>query len=139
MARKNAAAQPGLFGNRKPTFRLKPPKLKLTENHIEAQVCHFLRVRGWRVDRLHTGGARWPDGTWLQLHPEGTADWLAHRPRESPSCLYIETKAPGKEPTFEQQVFLEQARREGYLAVVADSLEDFTLFYGLYFPKEIAR
>lgn len=131
-----AADQPKTKRRGRP-FQLKPCKPKIKENHVEAAVLTFLRVRGWRVDRQHVGKAQWPSGEWLQLHPEGTADWFAHRPATSPSCLYIETKAPGERPTEQQMLYLEMAARAGYLTIWCDSLQAFVDFYGRYFPSEI--
>lgn len=119
-------------------FRLKPPpKPKLRENDVESVIVDFLRRHGWRVDRQHVGKARFPNGTWFNLHPTGSADWFAHRPRMSPSCLYAEVKAPGREADPDQISYLEAARREGYLAGCFDSFESFLFFYGTHFPEEI--
>jgi len=117
-------------------FRLTAGQAQLSENDVEAQIVGFLKIHGWRVDRQHVGRAKWPAGGWLQLHPEGTADWFAHRPRTSPSCLYVEVKAPGQRASREQELYLEMARLGGYLAGCFDSFPAFHAFYQRHFPGE---
>lgn len=110
------------------TFRLTVPKLKLTENDVERQINDYLRLRGWRLTRLHCGKARFPGGQWVELHAAGTADWLATRGRPQ-AAMYWEAKAPGEQPSAAQLAFLEQARREGYAAGWFDSLPAFLAWY----------
>jgi hypothetical protein len=79
---------------RMPRFRLKSPRVKLTENDIEQVCCDLLAIRGYKLHRLHCGRARFPDGRWVTLEEQGTPDWLAVHPVHA--AFYLETKAPGR-------------------------------------------
>jgi len=77
-------------------YRLKPQRApKLTENDVERACLDFLHLRGYKEHRLHCGRARFPDGTWTQLEPVGTPDWLLVH--STHPAFYLETKRPGAE------------------------------------------
>lgn len=103
-------------------FRLTHPAPKLTENHVERACLDFLAMRGWKTHRLHCGRARFRDGSWVTLEPEGTPDWIAIHPQHP--GFYLETKRPGKSISPGQN-FKHTELRIGYRlqVVTADSVE----------------
>ena len=74
-------------------FKLRAPRLKVSENDVEKACRDVLNLRGYRLHRLHCGKARFPDGTWVQLEEQGMPDWLCVHPAHP--AFYLETKAPG--------------------------------------------
>jgi hypothetical protein len=114
---------------RRTSFKLRSQKVVLTENDVERAINDYLRLDGWRLHRQHVGKARFPGGAWVELYPEGTADWLATRGRNGGECLYYEAKRPGASPSPAQTAWLEQARREGYPAACFDTFSAFLAWY----------
>ena len=45
-----------------PRFRLTSERIELSEDDVEAQCLQVLRLRGYRVERLHAGRFRSMDG-----------------------------------------------------------------------------
>jgi hypothetical protein len=59
-------------------FDLKPPVLKLSENHVEKACLDVLGRRGYWVARLHAGTFRTADSKrWLKGVDKGTPDYVA--------------------------------------------------------------
>jgi hypothetical protein len=87
------------MGPRSPKFTLKA--LELAEKDIVAACLDLLAVRGYKTYRLHSGGARYPDGQWFALNKPGTADYVALHGRY-PGFL-LETKRPGKDLAASQR------------------------------------
>lgn len=81
-------------------FSLKPPKLRVVEDHIEKQCLMLLALGGWLAQRNHTGTFKSADGRrWIKGHPTGTPDYTVIRGR---TAFMLETKRPGKEASPDQ-------------------------------------
>lgn len=106
-------------------------KLKITEAQVSKAIVDFLRAEGWRVERLQSGLFRQPgkNGKRVRIGEPGRADYFAVRvPSRGPyedliQFFYFEVKAPRKKPTAKQQRWLEDRRRERFLAVWFDSFD----------------
>lgn len=100
-------------------FRLKPPKIQLSENDVERQCLDFLLARGYYPVRLQSGRFRTPDGRWITIGEPGLPDYAVLK-----RDFFLEVKAPNKQPSPAQirKAFVLQA---GYRIGVAtvDSLE----------------
>src|SRR5579862_1584869 len=81
-------------------FRLKSPRLQLSENDVEEQCLAVLGLRGYKVIRLHVGRFKTADGRWLTIGEVGLPDYIAVH-RKYPA-FFLEVKRPGKEASPEQ-------------------------------------
>jgi hypothetical protein len=144
------------------TFALKAPKPpRLTEKEVTQQICDFLRLRGWKVIRLHVGfwkrtwkrkGVDEPEENKFRIGEPGMVDWIAVHPTMHktgrPSVIWFELKAPGRKPTETrmvktesgkwrkrpgQQEYLRALDAQGFCCGWFDSLEGFRKFYGKRF------
>jgi hypothetical protein len=120
-------------------------KPKLSEAEVTRQIRDFLEAHGWILRRQHVGtfvplreALKLKNGIPIVLHPvkigeEGESDWQAIRSFDESMgfcwVIFIEIKAPGKRPRFEQAVWLEAMRRMGYEAEYFDSLDTFMAWY----------
>jgi hypothetical protein len=78
-------------------FRLTPEgKPKLIENHVERQCLDILRLRGFCPIRLNSGKFQTMDGRWITIGERGLPDYVV-------PLFFVETKAPGKGVTPEQE------------------------------------
>jgi hypothetical protein len=86
-----------------PAFRLKPYKPykpKLREDDIETQCLTLLALRGWYVQRNHSGTFRSFDGRRIiKGHPKGTPDYTCCRDIHA---FHLEIKRPGEKPSPDQ-------------------------------------
>lgn len=109
--------------SRPPSFRLKPPRLRLSENDVESACLDLLRLRGYWVARLHAGMFKSADGVrWIKGVDKGTPDYaLLHR--QHPGFL-LEVKRPGEKPKPVQDYKHSEIRMGYRLAIgVVDSVE----------------
>lgn len=112
----------------------------MTEHDIQTAATIELCKRGHMVFRRNTGvfyniDPRWFNsnqtvniGEWLRknarrikIGQRGQADLQGHRP--DGRAWYLEMKQPGKQPTEEQNRFLDTMRQSGAIAGWADSVE----------------
>lgn len=118
-------------------FSLTPPRVEWKERDVTAQIIRYLRVRGWRCQRQHSGLARFPGGgAPVRIGEPGIADWLCLRPlcEGVAEVFYLELKAPGGKLSQAQQDWLRRRTVERFEAIAAHSLEWFDLWYRRRFP-----
>jgi alpha-amylase/alpha-mannosidase (GH57 family) len=104
-------------------------KTRPTENQIAQQIVDYLRLRGWRVHRLEAD-LRGPKARVKREEP-GTPDYIAVRTATGVASfvrgydvVYIEVKRPGAKLRRSQEIWISQARDEGWDVVVATGVED---------------
>ena len=112
---------------------------------VTEQCIDWLRAKGWACTRRQVGlFVSYADAKRGVLRPihvgeKGESDWHCERSftkvgafglREAFS---LELKAPGKQPTPEQQDWMRRRNACGFLALWADSLEALVAAYGRYF------
>lgn len=104
-----------------PPFRLKPQKLKVSENDVESACIDVLRFRGYWVIRQHSGLFKTPDGKrWIRIGEAGIPDYAAIHTRY-PGFL-LEVKRPGQDLDPAQKEKVAELRLGYRLAVaVVDS------------------
>lgn len=103
-------------------FQLRPPRLRLSENHVEKACLDLLRLRGYWVVRQHAGRAQYKDGTWTHLGDKGLPDYATVHAKY-PGFL-LECKAPGKHLSDAQLIKISEIYQGYRLAIcVADSVE----------------
>ena len=122
--------------------RIPPPTKKqslISENVVEHAIVHFLRDRGWIVDRNQVGLLYTADGRPCPVGRRGQCDWRAVRPTDlnRGPCQYIEVevKAPGQKPTKVQREYMALRAHQGIAVTWADSLEGFERWYGEAFGE----
>jgi hypothetical protein len=118
-----------------PVQNIPPPKPSQSENDVEHAIVHFLRRRGWLVDRNQVGLLYTADGRPCPVGRRGQCDWRAVRPlaggeRGAAQYLEIEVKAPGWKPTKVQREYMALRTHQGVLVTWADSVEGFERWYG---------
>lgn len=69
-------------------FRLTPPKIRLTENHVERQCLDLLGLRGFKVIRLNSGKFKTKDNRWITIGEPGIPDYVI-------PAWFMEVKRPG--------------------------------------------
>lgn len=94
------------------------------ENEVAAQIIDYLRLHGWRVHRLEAD-LRGPRAR-VKREEIGTPDYIAIRQRGGPGCdvAYIEVKRPGGRLRRSQQIWIDDARKRGWMVVVASGIGD---------------
>ena len=106
----------------------------ITENEVEYAVVHFLRARGWIVERNQVGLLYTADGRPCPVGRKGQCDWRAMRPLPgAPGKAYyfeVELKRPGAKPTQVQREYMALRKHQGMAVTWADSLEAFAAWYG---------
>src|SRR5262245_20276373 len=108
-----------------PPFRLRSPKLRITENHVEHACLGLLGCRGYRMLRLQSGLFRTADGRWIRCGERGMPDDAALHP-ERPGSLR-EIKRPGARLSAEQQKKIREIELGyGLEVAVVDSVESLT-------------
>lgn len=108
----------------------------LPENQVAAQVCGFLRAKGWIVTRQQSGlfSRPYDANSRIAVGERGCADWRAEKPvfdegvtpggtARYHSLFYFELKSPGKKPRPDQLAWLESRRRTGTEARWFDSFD----------------
>lgn len=106
-----------------PRFRLTSERIELSEDDVEAQCLQVLRLRGYRVERLHAGRFRSMDGRRVITGaPKGTPDYIAGHGRHR--AFYLETKRPGGELSPEQEQKILEIKLCGMTTCVAESVEE---------------
>jgi hypothetical protein len=102
---------------------LTPPKLRLSEDDVEAACKQLLALRGWWVGRNHCGTFKSADNRrWIKGHPKGTPDYACMHERH-PGFL-LEVKRPGEKPSPEQELKHRDLRIGFRLAICTiDSVE----------------
>jgi hypothetical protein len=103
-------------------FRLRSPKLKLTENDVERACLDVLAYRGYKVVRHQVGRFKTVDGRWITIGETGMPDYIClHATR--PAFL-LEVKRPGAVLSSEQLVKIRQLEIGYGLAVaLVDGVE----------------
>ncbi len=96
-----------------------------TEQDLLRQVRDYLKLRGWKVMRMNSGGVRATYNGKKRFHryndTPGMSDLICLR---DGVFLAVEVKRPGGKPTPDQAEFLDDIRRKGGVAVLAQSLAD---------------
>lgn len=115
----------------------------ITENDVEAAIVHFLRQRGWLVERNQVGLLYTADGRPCPVGRRGQCDWRAIRPLPGfPGAVEhfeIEVKRPGAKPSKPQREYMAMRTHLGLLAVWADSLGSFMGWYEEAFGDGVAQ
>jgi len=103
-------------------FRLRSPKLRLTENDVERACLDVLAHRGYKVVRHQVGRFKTVDGRWITIGETGMPDYIClHATR--PAFL-LEVKRPGAVLSSEQFAKIRQLEIGHQLAIaVVDSVE----------------
>jgi hypothetical protein len=129
------------------------PKLKLSEADIQKAIVDLLVLDGWRAIRTDPvsdksrgkgfGEVGMPDYLFVRYcpkahdihrdgvdpqNPRAIGYWHRVIPCQS-ETLWIEFKAPGKEPTPAQSRWHAAERARGALVLVFDSIEGFSAWY----------
>ena len=109
-------------------FRLRPPlRPKLSENNVEQQVLHYLRLQKWFVKRNHVGTFRTANGLWIKQGERGEPDYVCTHYKFP--AFWLETKRPGRKADPHQAAKHEEIRLIWRQPVVTiDSLEDLIEF-----------
>lgn len=88
------------------------------------QALHTLGHAAWRINTMgvpiHRKGE---EGHFRPAPTKGIADVLGIRKRDG-RFIAVEVKQPGKKPSDDQEIFLDQVRRKGGIAIVATSIDD---------------
>ncbi|MGH6631581.1 MAG: hypothetical protein ACREB3_17770 [Burkholderiales bacterium] len=109
--------------------RVSKPKLpKLTEADVTRQVCDLMNAKGYRCMRLQSG--MFAVGNRLvRVGERGLPDWLFLRPPGVQlgwtSTIFVEIKAPGREPDAKQRAWHADAARARLLSTWTDDIDDF--------------
>ncbi len=135
------------------TPRPDPPKgaAPVREADVTKQVIDFLKVRGWRPVRMHSGLFRGRQASRVRVGEVGMSDWLVARyrdviteqeirfaegygltwePPRPPDLFWLELKADEKKKLRPgQSEWIAAEREKGALVCVAHSLESFTAWY----------
>lgn len=112
---------PTLIGARDPGPKRTNAK---PEQGILNAVLAMLRTHpkvAWAA-RINSGAYKTPDGRFIRFGFVGCPDILGQM--RDGRILMIETKAPGKHPTEDQQAMLDKATKHNGLAGVARSVDD---------------
>jgi hypothetical protein len=103
------------------SFRLKSPKLKLSENDVRRACLDLLRVHHWWPIRQHVGLFKTRGDNFIRIGEAGDPDYVVIRP---PS-FFLELKRPGGQLSDEQVVRINQLRQfYGLETVVVESVEE---------------
>lgn len=98
------------------SFRLRPPKIRLTENHVERQCLDLLRLRGFNPIRLNSGKFKTKDNRWITIGEVGIPDYVI-------PAFFMEVKRPGGELSPEQtQKIWELEKIWGLQTIVTDNV-----------------
>lgn len=97
---------------------------KQTENDVKKAITQWLEYHGWEVYRINNGGVWNAQRKRYIFHgKKGFSDIVAIK---KPHILFIETKAPGKKLSDEQEVFLQSINDCNQVAgFYADSFDRF--------------
>lgn len=111
------------------TWRRVTKRAKPRETEIQADILEALRALGhfaWRQNNIPVpiivGKERVFKGFRKSLTP-GIPDVMAVRKGDG-RFIAVEVKRPGKRPSEDQMIFLDQVRRKGGIAIVATSIDD---------------
>lgn len=84
------------------SFRLRsPPTPKATENDVEKQLKDWLLAHGWYPVRQQSALLKTLDGRYVRIGEVGVPDYVVLHARYP--AFFLETKAPGKPLTPEQE------------------------------------
>lgn len=100
----------------------KSGKLKLLEADVEKACIELLQHYGWRCHRLHTELIHSKRGGRRMIGEAHQPDWIVARARPHCEWFYLEMKRPGGQPTDGQRAWHGQARHDGAVVIVADSV-----------------
>ena len=111
-------------------FRLRPPRLKLSENDVESACMDVLRLRGYWVVRVQAGTFKSVDGRrWIKGADKGTPDYACLH-QQYPGFL-LEVKRPGADASPEQKHKIMEIRLGYHLAIaVIDTVEALAVWLG---------
>lgn len=90
------------------------------EGPIKKQIMDYLRLLGYKVHRMNSGGKKVPGG-YIHLCKSGTPDLLVFGKHKF--ILWIECKRPGEKPTEGQESEMFLYRAMGHETLVADNLD----------------
>lgn len=104
---------------------------RLTENEVEVEIAKFLQRLGWRRQRNHVGRFRTESGARVAVGTVGYPDWTYRRTlqRGIVEILHVETKGANGKATKAQLEAVAALNHLGEPATIANSLEDFVLWY----------
>jgi hypothetical protein len=98
-------------------FRLRYPRIKLTENNVERGCLDVLRYRGYRPVRLHSALLRTPDGRWIRVGEPGLPDYVIPK-------FFVEIKRPRGELFPAQQAKISELAEGWHVeTAVVDSVD----------------
>jgi hypothetical protein len=118
-------------------FWLTSPRVVLKERDVVGACLDLLRYRGYCPLRLHAGKARFPDGTWVNLHEIGTPDYaLMHGLYPG---FFLETKRPGGKTSPEQDTKIHELRLGYRLHVAIIDSADALILWLAQHEKEAVR
>jgi hypothetical protein len=104
-----------------PQFRLKPPKLQLSENDVRKACLDLLRLRHWWPIRQHVGLFKTADKRWLRIGENGDPDYAVVK---TPS-FFLEFKRPGGKLSDEQRTRIKTLKQfYGLDTVVVEGVEE---------------
>jgi hypothetical protein len=104
-----------------PKFRLKPLRLRLSENDVRKACLDLLRLHQWWPIRQHVGLFKTADQRWIRIGETGDPDYVVIK---APS-FFLELKRPGGELSHEQIAKIHQLKQfYGLETVVVESVEE---------------
>ena len=113
----------------------------MKEREVTAKCICWLEAKGWRCLRMQSGRYRGRARSFVNVGEIGMADWLCidyeegTSPPEAdeeyftsdirlrPSKFWLEIKAPGKQISPKQRVWIKAEEERGGTIIIADSLE----------------
>lgn len=106
--------------------------LRMRERDIEADLVKRVKALGGEVRKVQWIGRRGAPDRLVMLPPRPARDLsspaapYAYDPGRAPAAVWVELKAPGKQPTVQQLREHDRMRRMGQRVEVIDSLEGVT-------------
>jgi hypothetical protein len=131
--------------------RVKKRREDLPENIVTKQIKDFLEVKGWIVERMHSGlfNRRYGPGkepaqpAMVRIGSKGRADWTAYRRTSGIlfHLFHLEIKAPGKTPKPDQILWLDRHNATGTPAAYFDGFDTgrkpFVAWYRQHFEPSL--
>lgn len=94
----------------------------MTEHDLQNLIRIELSKKGWITFRINVGKVKMHDGRWFDTGlPPGFSDLMALK---NGRTIFIEVKAKKGKPSKVQLNFIEQMKKNGFVAGIVYSMED---------------
>lgn len=94
----------------------------LSEAQVTIQIISWLRLHGWRCERVQSGLFKTKDGRTIRIGKKGWSDWNCFK---GPRYFKLEVKKLGKELSGDQLEYFAECKREKMNVMWADSFNSF--------------